>query len=393
MAFTLDELTTPLTRQQVEAKIYEVIATLGTTTTTWKPGAVARTMIVACSIVIAAFSQLTALIARSGFLELASGAWLALVAWYVFGVEKEYGTYAEGSITLTNTGGGIYTFDVDDLTVSNPASGKTYRNTSAFSLSALSTVTVAIRAVEAGSNSTSGPGTITAMETTIPGVTCMNAAAVIGLDEEADPTLRARCGEKLGSLSPMGPWDAYSYAARNARRSDLTRIGVTRVRSVKDGFGNLTVYVATASGTVTGAPNDITTDLGAVNEAIQRLAAPLAVTANVASATPLAIPVTYRVWMYNTSGLTQAEIVAAIAAKLVAFMAGQPMGGNILGVTGKIYRDAIATAIGAALPQIFHVIVDTPSGDTTLSISQVPVLGTVTPTAITQIPPSEGAMS
>jgi len=391
--FTLADLTTPLTRDQVKEKIYDVIAAVGTNTTTWKPGAVVRTMIVGCSIVMAAFSELTALVAKSGFLELAEKAWLALVAWYVYGVKKEYASFAEGSVTLTNAGGGIFSLDADDLTVGNPTSGKQYRNTVSVTIEPLSTVEVPIRAVEAGSASTSSPGAITELVTPLLGVSCTNAAPVVGLDEEEDPALRVRCSEKLGALSPFGPWDAYSFAARNARRTDGSRVGVTRVRTKKDGFGNVTTYVATSSGGVTGTVGDLTSDLGAVNEAIQQYSAPLAVTAWVESAAPLAIPVTYRVSMYNTSGLTQAEIILAIEARLVAFMSAQPIGGNVVGVDpGKVFQDAIETAIGATFSQIFHVEATAPAADVVLTVDQVPTLGTVTALAITQVPPSEGML-
>jgi hypothetical protein len=391
--FALNDLVTPLTRQQVQKSIYDVLALVGVSTTGWKPGAVVRTMIVASSIVLAAFSQLMASIARSGFLELAEGQWLTLVARYVYNVEREEATFAEGELTLTNTGGGLFALDPDDLVVSNPTTGKTYRNTGTIVLAPLAVLVVPIRATEAGAASTSSPGAITHLETTLLGVTCANATAVVGRDEEEDPLLRTRCLEKLGSLSPNGPWDAYSFAARNAKSADGTTIGVTRVRVTKDGFGNVNTYVATASGGVTGTSGDAVTDFGAVNLAIQRLAAPLAVTANVFSAAPVSVAVTYQVWLYNTSGLTPQQIEDAIAAKLATFMSTQPIGGNVIGAgPGKVFLDAIRTVIGSALPQIFHVVVTVPAADVELAISQVPVLGTPTATAINQLPPSEGSV-
>lgn len=391
MAYSIDDLTTPLTRDQVTARIYAAIAALGVNTTTWKPGSVVRTMIAAAAIVLAAFSRLQALIAKSGFLETAEGAWLTLVARYVYGVERDVATFAEGSITLTNTGGGIYDLDAEDVVFRN-GDGKQYRNTTAFSLAPLATVTIPIRAVEAGSASSSGPNTITELVTPLLGVTATNATSVVGLDEEKDPALRARASAKLGSLSPFGPWDAYRYAATQARRADGTAIGVTRARTLKDGFGGTTTYVATASGGVTGDADDPATDLGAVNEAIQRNAAPLPVSATVASATTVPVAVTYRAWMYNTSGLTEAAIKAAIQARLVDFFAGQPIGGNVVGSPpGLIYQDAIRTAIGATLPQIFHVEINPPAADVTLAESAVATLGAVTATAIVQVPPPEGS--
>jgi hypothetical protein len=400
--FTLDDLTTPLTREQVQEKIYQVLALVGTNTTSWKPGAVVRTMIAACSIVIAAFSRLTALIARSGFLELAEDAWLALVAWYVYGVKKDFATFAEGEVTLVNSGGGIFALDADDLVLGNATTGKQYRNTSAISLGSLATVVVPIRAVEAGASSTAAPGAITVLVTPLLGVTCTNAAPVVGHDDEEDPALRARCSEKLGSLSPNGPWDAYSYAARIATRADGSKVGVTRVRSRKDGFGNVYTYVATASGGVTGSVGNLSTDLGVIDEAIQVTSAPLSVTAHVESAVPQSIAVTYRVWLYNTSGLTEQAIKDRIAARLVAFMSGQPIGGNIVGNDpGKVFADAVRTAIGsttvsdatdAARLPIFHVVVTLPAADVELEINEVPTLGVVTATSVTQVAPGEGML-
>lgn len=390
MALSLDDLTTPLTRAQVEASIYDVLGIVGVDTTSWKSGAVVRTMITATSIVLAAFSSLTASVARGGFLELAAGDWLTLVARYVYGVERVEATFAEGTVTLTNAGGGVYALSADDLVVANPTTGKTYRNTGSIALGALATVTVPIRATEAGAASTSTPGAITSMVTSLLGVTCTNASAVVGQDAESDPTLRQRCSEKLGSLSPNGPWDAYTYAARGALTQAGIPVGVTRVRITKDGFGNVNVYLATASGVVTGSAANPATDLGAVNEAIQQLAAPLAVTANVASATAVTIPVTYQVWIYNTTGMTAAQIQAAIDARLTAFFSAMPIGGHVIGGDpGKVFQDALRAVISGTRPEIFHVVVSAPAADTVLSLSEVAVLGTITAT-ISQVAPGDG---
>lgn len=389
--FSLKDLTTPLTREQVQASIYDVLGIVGVNTTVWKPGAVVRTMITAVSIVAAAFSSLQAKIARAGWLELADGAWLTLVARYVFNVERFEATFASGEATLTNAGGGVYTLDPNDLVISNPDTGKTYRNTAPFTLGALSSITIPIVATEAGSASTSTPNTIVELETPLLGVTCTNAKAVVGQDEESDPSLRTRCYEKLGALSPNGPWDAYSSAARNARRSDGTQIGVTRVRVQDDGYGAVNTYVATATGGVTGTAGDVETDLGAVDDAIQRQAGPLAVTANTYSASPVTVPVTYELWMYNTSGLSEEEIKAAVAERLTTGMATQPIGGNVIGSDpGKIFLDSIRTTIGATRPEIFHVVLTSPAADVVLDEDEVPVLGAVTATAIHQLPPTEG---
>lgn len=386
--YTVDELVTPLTRAEVEAKIYAALAARGVTTTAWKPGSVVRTMIAASAIVMSAFSELTAKATRTGFAELAEGKWLTLVAWHGRRVARVEATYAEGSITLVNAGGGIYAMDADDLIVASVESGKQYRNTEGFSLGALETVTIGVRAIEAGAASTAAPGEITSLVTPLLGVSCSNAAPVVGADAETDAELRARYDERLGALSPLGPWDAYTYAARMATRADGSRVGVSRVRTVPDGAGGVTVYVATASGGVSGTASNPATDLGAVDEAIAQSAEPLAITAAAASAAVVPVPVTYKLWILNTSGLSPAQIAETVEDALVAWFAVQPIGGHRAGVTGKLYHDAIRTVIGASIPQIYHVELTAPAADVVLAASEVAVLGAVTPTSIVQTSPT-----
>lgn len=389
MTAPLEDLITPLTREQVQEKIYDTLATLGVRTTSWKPGAVARAIITACSIVLASFTKLTAAIARSGFLEYAEGAWLAVVAKQVFDVDKRLATFASGEVTLSNGGGGIYTIGPYDLIVSNADTGAQYRNTTGFTLGAMASTTIPIVAVEAGAGSSSAAGSITEFVTPLLEVTATNAVAVIGLDDESDPELRSRCWEKLGSLSPFGPWDAYSYAARSARRMDGSAVAVSRVRVTKDGFGHVTVYTATPTGTVTGSVGDLSTDLGAVDDAVQKRAAPLAMTATTVSASAVVVAISVRLWVLNTSKLSRAQIEATVSSRLQTFFRSQPIGGHVVGGDpGKLFHDALVSVIGGALPEIIHVQVDTPAADTTLTIGQVATLGTVTYVAVTLVAPS-----
>ncbi len=390
---SLADLTTPLTRDEAKTSIYRVLAAVGVNTTTWKPGAPTRTMIAAVAIILAALSQLIALTTKSGFLDFAEGPWLTLVAKYVFGVDRIEATFGAGQVTLTNTGGGVYIVDVDDLVVANPTSGKTYRNSSSFTLNALATLVVPVVAVEAGAASTSTGNTITKLETTLLSVTCTNSDSVVGLDEESDPNLRARCREKLGSLSPNGPWDAYAFASKGALRSDGTAIGVTRVRCIKDGYGNVDVYCATASGGVTGTATDVTTDLGAIDDAIQKKAAPLSVTATAHSASQVLQGVTYELWMYNTSGLPEAQVQALIAAKLAAYSAIVPVGGYVIGSDpGKVFVTSLQSEIRSVRPtEIFKVLVTSPPADIALAGSETWQLANVVCTAIHQLSAPDGS--
>lgn len=388
--FELDDLVKPVTRAEIQQSIYDVLGIVGVNTTGWKPGAVVRTIIVAVSAVLAALSTLQQQIARSGFLAFSSKAWLTLVARYVYGVERIAATYATGELTLINSGGGVFSFDADDLIFLNPVGGTTYRNSEAFSLGALTSATILITATEAGADSTAEPGEINTLVTVVLGVTCSNAGTLTGNDAEGDASLRSRAQQMLGALSPFGPWDAYVYAVRSATHADGTTLGITRVRIVKDGTGHVWVYCASANGEVPGDADDPTTDLGIANEAVQRKAAPLAVTAEVLSATSAIVAVDYELWMYNTSALTEAAIKQTVEDAIEAFLEAQPIGGNVIGSDpGKIFVNAIEKAIFSALSEIFQVTVSLPAANVVLTANDVPIKGAISGT-VHQEPPPEG---
>jgi phage-related baseplate assembly protein len=384
MSYSLAELTTPLTADEVEAAIYAALVARGAKTTAWKPGAVVRTIIAGVAIVLAAFSSLAALVAAGGFLDLATGDWLTLLARYAFGVERIGATFATGTVTLTNASGTAYSGGADDLIVQNSTTDAVYRSTEAWSLDAAGgpndEIDVEVRAVEARSDSTSPAGDVDALVTTLSGVAVTNAAALIGTDEEEDPALRTRCLERTGPLSPNGPKDAYAYAARGALDANGDSIGVTRVATQAVGDGTVNVWVATATGAVTGDPDDPATDLGAIAAAIYEQAEPLSVEAVVASATAYPIAVTYELWIYTSAGLSEADVEALVETALEDLFARTPIGCHLVGSTRYLYQDDIKTAIGSVRDEIFHVTVTAPPALVVSTISAVMTLGTVTAT-------------
>lgn len=397
---TLAQLTTPLTRQEVQASIYAVLARVGVNTSSWKSGAVVRTMIVGVASVSAAFSALIARVARLGFLSLSEGEWLDLVAWHVYGVERDQATFATGEVIFTNAGGGVFDLDAGDVVIENASTKAAFRTTAAVHIGAgpFTSAPVPVIAVEAGAASSSEPGALH-LVTTLPGVTATNAAAIVGVDRELDPQLIAKSQEMLGSLSPMGPWDAYTFAARQAKRaSDSSPIGVTRVRLDKDGYGHVDVYVAKVGGTIEGDADDPSTDLGAIAQAIYKNAEPQGITARVHAATPHTVSVTCEVWLYNTSGRTEVQIKTAIQAAVASLCNALPVGGIVIDPrviggpppTGRIYLDALRSAIASALPGVIvHVEISSPASDIELTLDEVPIGGTVT-TTLHPIPPTEG---
>jgi phage-related baseplate assembly protein len=383
----IETLTTPVSKEDAQKSIYEGLATVGVNTTSWKPGAVVRTLIAIVAILFAATTNLIADIAKAGFLELTSGSWLTIVARYVYGVMRLEATFGTGTLTLVNSGGGVYEdIEPGDFSVKNPDTDKEYTNAETFTLGAGATLTINIVAREAGAESTSAIGTIVTLITTLPGVTCSNPTAVVGADEEEDEPLKQRCRDKLGARSANGPSDAYASIAREAVRADGSAIGVTRIRPVRDGKGNIYIYLATPTGGVTGTADDIATDLGVINDAIQRRVAPLAVTAHTLSATAHPFNVSYTLWMLDTSGLTNAQLAIKIEQALAKYFGAAPIGGYKLdGAPGRIYQDDIKGVIKSVRPlEIFRVELSSPAADTDLTTIEAPTIGTVAGT-ITQV--------
>jgi phage-related baseplate assembly protein len=243
-----------------------------------------------------------------------------------------------------------------------------------------STADVEVRAVVIGSDSTSPAGDIDTLVTTLSGVTVSNASAIVGVDEEIDSALRTRCLERTGPLSPMGPDDAYGYAARNAVTSTGDAIGVTRVATQAVGDGTINIWVATATGEVTGTASNPATDLGAIAAAIYEEAEPLSVEAVVDTATALTIPVTYELWIYTSASLTETEVEALVDTALESLFSGTPIGAHLVGTDRTMYLDDIISAIDAVRSEIFHVEVSAPAADVTVDVDEVPVIGTVTAT-------------
>lgn len=376
---TLDELTTPMTVEEAKTAIYDALAAKGIRTTTWKPGAVTRTIIACVAIVLAAFSRLQALIAKGGFLETAERDWLDQVAWYVYGVERSPGTFASGTLTFDNAGGGVYSGGIGDLIVRSSTTNKTYRNTEAFTIGALATgVEIGFAATELGSDSTAAPGTIDELVTTLSAVSVTNATALVGTDVETDVDLRIRCAAKLGVISPRGARDAYEYIARSAVASDGTPIGVTRARTIPDGTGGLDVYVATASGGVTGTSGDPDTNLGAVAAAIWESCEPLCVEATVASATAVNIAVTYEWWVRGVDGVRASDLEPLVATALATYLSQVPIGGD----GGYVRVSALEAVIGAVRSDTTRIVVTVPAADVVITTAQAPVLDAATASAI-----------
>lgn len=350
-----------------------VATVIGLPVSTWQAGDPTRSLYHVESEILDTLEANVIGYIQSGFLDYATGIWLKVLAQQVYGVVVPDATFATTDVLLTNTGGGVYDFDPGDLILKSTTSGKTYRNTTGGPLGIGGTLTVTVIADEAGSGSSAGAGEINDLVTGQLGVTCANATAAVGVDEQDESVTKQQCRDKLGSLSPNGPKEAYSYVARNSTLSGTNAVTRVRVFGNSD-TGDVTVYLAGPGGGVAEA------DRALVETAIRTYATPLCITPTVFAATNVVIPVTYTLWLYKSANKTAAEAAVDIEAALEAMLASRAIGGDIIApaTSGSLYRSMIDSTIRTTFPQAFRVTVDTPTGDTALTNGQVAVLGTVT---------------
>lgn len=372
---TLSELYTPFTREDVLAVQLEVAAAVELPITAWQSGSVGREILEICAQSVANFSVTSSSAASGGLLAYASGAWLTLLAFDRYEVEREDATFGTCAEVLTNTSAVSYTLAAGDMRFYNTRTGKTYTSTTGGTLApgnvTPTTLTLTIQADESGSPSNAAIGEISGIVTPLFGVTGTNTNVLVGSDEETDDALRVRCTESLAKASPNGPSDAYNYFAKSATRSDGTNIGVTRT-NLDQGNGTVYVYVADASGPIEA------TDLADVDEEIQLNCVPTGLTAITYNATGVTVNVAATIYLRRTSSLTAAQVTTLITDQLTAYFAAAPIGGYVAGGVGAIFTDALTGQIYESSTDIIRPLLTAPSADVELAVSEVAVLGTVT---------------
>lgn len=365
----LDELIKPLTEEEVLEKFLANLETLSVPARTWRKGGSLRTILRVTARLVSDLTKLMAAVIEGGFLDKAKGAWLTLLAFYVYGVTRKSASYATGELTLTNTSGVPYVFGAEQLralkTISSTVK-KAYVNTAGFTLGAGVTLTIPVRAVEVGTSSNANPGEIDSLEVSLFGVTVTNDAAVLGLDEETDPELRQACIDKLGTLSLAGPRGAYAFAATRATRPDGTPVNINRVQvSPQSSTGVVDVYCAAPS----GAPDP--TDLTYVRENIEAIARPDSVTCNVYAATNVAFARAITLYAVKAPGVSAADMKALAENAVAEFFRGYPVGGlkKPPSTQGKLYADRIDAAVIAVHSSIYDA--DGSGADMDLNAGQV----------------------
>lgn len=377
---SISDLLASPTGDEVLEKYLSMLETIGVAARSWREGGGPRTIL---RIVANAQAELmTSLLAfvRAGFLETSEGGWLTLLAYSVYLVTRISATFATGTVTLTNAGGGIYTLLAGELVVGNLLTGKTYTNLADFTLNPGVSLPVDVRAIEQGSASNGIPGAVTKMVSVLAGVTVTNAAAIVGSNEELDADLRARCLNRLAIIGGKGPRGAYAFAVKSAVRGDGSPVDINRQRIVPNPLtGVVSVYVASPAGAPAG------TDLPFIVAAIEQYARPDSVTAAVVAAAPVALTASITVWAKRQDGLTAPDLGTLVQASLLAMIQSYPIGGIAKppSTQGYLYADGIAGAAKAAHPAIFDV--DGVGGDLALAANEVATLATTVDVRLVEV--------
>jgi Baseplate J-like protein len=399
---TFASLIASATRDQLLAKAIGIMQTLGVDTESWLPGDPTRGFLMAQTARQAEWEDpdtgFPAMIA-GGLLGLASGAWLQQLTTYNYNTPPIAATYATTEMTITNSTAVDYgSFDIDDMTVADLATGATFRNAVAFDLGPNATLTgILFEADAAGSASNADAGDITELVSTLDGVTVINTTDAVGSDEEEDGPLTARAQTKFESTSPDGPKGAYTYALTTpSMQSDgSNQTNVTRVRPIEDNdYGQAVIFIAGDSGAL------LTADQVKGQATVEQWSEPLVVDALVVLATNVTIDITYTLYVYDSIGLTTDQIWAQVATFLANAFKLRPIGGDRLDGAdepGDIFVDWIRTQIVQAVsPYAFECTVTSPATNVPLDLSpyfgtptppsaEVAVIGVITPT-ITILP-------
>ncbi len=365
----IEDLITPITEDQFVEHFLTTLESVGLAARSWRPGGVYRTILRVLAATCASFSDLQVRFIRSGFLELAEGDWLTFVAYYVYGVSRPESTFAVGPVTLTNSGGGDYTFTAGQFRVFNTALNKTFKNVGVIALAPMSTATGDFVAVEIGSGSSSAATTIDGVETMYDGqIAVSNAAPILGSDAMADADLRQLCKDSLGARSVFGPRGAYRYAIRTALRNDGSPVDINRM-SISPGSstGIVTVYVASPSGVPTG--DDVT----AVIANIEALARPDTATVLTTAVTGVTITRALTIWAEKQEGLSAADLVAFADAAIVRLNRDYPIGGIRKATSqGYFYADKLEGVVQGSHPAIYDI--EDTGADVALDPGEIAVL-------------------
>ena len=354
---TYADLTTPFTEDEQLASLLALATLAGFPVTSWQPGSVPLTQLQVQAKSDAAFSELIALVAQGGILEDATGAWLEILARNVYRLVRKPAVIAQGTIRLTcAASAGPYTVGVNQLWVSDIA-GHRFNNVTGGTLPSGGTVDLLWQAESPGGAWNVGAGTLTYLQTALPGVTANNPLVswntLGGADVETDSQLVQRCEDRWPDIGSGATAAAYRLWAQSVS-ANVRRVLVLEANNLGAmAGGHVTVYVAGSAGALTSD------EVIPINAYIQARR-PLCVTVHVASGVNNPIAVTGTLYVKAGYGATA---LAAAQNNLSSFE-------NQIDIAGTVYRDGLIEVL-MAVPGALRVPLTAPTGDVVQSGAQL----------------------
>ena len=339
--------------------------------TAWQAGSVPRTLAAFEAYVLQDFSALVQAIAAGGIaainpatgLPWASGPWADLLGQNVYGLTRNPAVATIGLATLSDAQGqGPFTLAPGQL-VASSTGGQQYQSTTGGTLPKNGTLQLSWQAIVPGAAGNVANGTITTLNTTLPGVTINNPdpgggtwITTAGADPESDLNYLTRCTARWSSLGIGATAATYDAWARTADAS----IARTLVQADAVTPGQVDVWCAG-----TGAP----AGGGAVAAAQAYINArlPLGLVALVRATTAVPITVSGTVYFY-LGRTTSPAATAAVAAALNAFFAEASIGEDNTPTT-FIYLNQLIGVIENAFG-VRNVVLSSPGGDTGLILGE-----------------------
>lgn len=350
--------------------------------TNWNPGAPYLFFLQLMSKLLEVSDLLAVLIAKSGFLDLAEGEWLTLLARSFYELERQPAGFAKGQVLFTVApGAGPYPITAGSHYVSAPT-GQRYvtTNPAPVQISSAAPVSIPVQALVPGDAANIGLNTPLALDAPgLLGVTVTNPVVAngtwlteAGTPEEPDGRLRERCHGRwpqLANARGLPPVAETLISLALTVRPDVTKCRVySNLRNGQAAAQWVTVYLAGPAGAV--QPPAVAAVLAAL---LPRMG--LNDKLDVRSAVAVQVPVVATVNFlaeFNTAANR-----AQILANLAALQAVVPIG-------GRVYRTNLIKVLeGGADPLIAtqkavhgvrDVVLNLPAADLVLNFDSVAAL-------------------
>lgn len=305
--------------------------------------------------------------ARSGFSEV-----LTKMPFTIFGISRHPSQKAVGTVTFSrvNTTGEVV---ITTGTQVATAGGVVYETTAAGTMAnGASSVSVAVRAVYAGSTGNVPAGTVTVFVSSLPNVDAVINYNPIGggVDEETDAEFMSRFRAYLLGLAGSNRYGLISAALQNPA---LRSASVVEHFPPKSGLYNLTLYLDDGNGSVSSpiidAVKAVVDGDGTETNPGYRAAG---INIEYAAPSPVSIPVTGTV--YYTYEVASDEAKSLIDAAVLSFLNEHTIGQDV--IRAQLQKTILD------FPWVVDLDITVPEGNTAIGNNQIARAGTVTLTYV-----------